>query len=75
MLVDVRTDLQFDEAHIAGALCIPALQAGFGTRLAWLVERDREIVLVGRDDEDARRAAMLATAVGIRELGGFLAGA
>jgi glyoxylase-like metal-dependent hydrolase (beta-lactamase superfamily II)/rhodanese-related sulfurtransferase len=74
MVVDVRTDLQFDEAHIPGAVCIPALQAGFGTRLAWLADRDQETVLVGRDDEDARRAAMLALAVGIRRLGGYLAG-
>jgi hydroxyacylglutathione hydrolase len=74
LVVDVRTDLQFDEAHIPGAICIPALQAGFGTRLAWLADRDQEIVLAGRDDEDARHAAMLATAIGIRKLAGFLAG-
>jgi hydroxyacylglutathione hydrolase len=74
LVVDVRTDLQFDEAHIPGALCIPMLRAGFGTRLAWLAERDQEILLVGRDDEDARAAAGLAVAVGMRSLGGYLAG-
>ena len=73
-LVDVRTDLQFDDAHIPGAACIPAVQAGFGTRLAWLADRDEEVVLVGRDDEDALRAAKLALAVGIRRLGGYLSG-
>jgi hydroxyacylglutathione hydrolase len=74
MVVDVRTDLQFDEAHLPGAVCIPALHAGFGTKLAWLAGGDDEIVLMGRDDDDARRAAKLAMAVGIRKLGGFLAG-
>ncbi|HEY3729018.1 MAG TPA: MBL fold metallo-hydrolase [Solirubrobacteraceae bacterium] len=74
VVIDVRTDLQFDDAHIPEAICIPAVQAGFGTRLAWLAARDREIVLVGRDDEDARRASKLALAVGIRKLGGHLAG-
>lgn len=74
LVVDVRTDLQFDDAHIPEALAIPAVQAGFGTRLAWLADRDQEIVLVGRDDDDARRAATLALAVGIRRLGGFLHG-
>ena len=74
LLVDVRTDLQFDDAHIPGALAIPAVQAGFGTRLAWLADCDQETVLVGRDEEDARRAATLALAVGIRKLGGFLHG-
>jgi rhodanese-related sulfurtransferase len=74
LVVDVRTDLQFDEAHIPGALCIPALRAGFGTRLAWLVGRHQQIVLVGRDDEDARGAVRLAVAVGMRKAGGYLAG-
>jgi rhodanese-related sulfurtransferase len=74
LLVDARTDLQFDEAHIPGAVCIPAVQAGFGTRLAWLADRDQAIVLIGRDDEDSRRAAKLALAVGIRKFGGYLSG-
>jgi hydroxyacylglutathione hydrolase len=74
LIVDVRTDLQFDEAHIPGSVAITALHAGFGTKLAWVADRDQEIVLVGRDDDEGRRAARLATAVGIRKLGGFLGG-
>jgi glyoxylase-like metal-dependent hydrolase (beta-lactamase superfamily II)/rhodanese-related sulfurtransferase len=74
LLVDVRTDLQFDEAHIPGAICITMLKAGFGTKLAWIADREQEIVLIGRDDEDAREATRLAVAVGMRRLGGFLAG-
>jgi hydroxyacylglutathione hydrolase len=74
LLVDVRTDLQFDEAHIERAVSNSALRAGFGTKLAWIANRDQEIVLIGRDDEEARRAALLAVAVGIRKLGGYLHG-
>jgi hydroxyacylglutathione hydrolase len=74
MIVDVRTDLQFDDAHIPRAVCITMLRAGFGTKLAWVADREQEIVFVGRDDADGRAAAKLATAVGIRKLGGFLAG-
>jgi hydroxyacylglutathione hydrolase len=74
MVVDVRTDMQFDDAHIPGAICIPLMRAGFGSKLAWLADRDQEIVLVGRDDEDGRHAGGLAVAVGIRKLGGFLHG-
>ena len=73
-LVDVRTDLQFDDAHIPEAASIPAVEAGFGTRLAWLADRDQEVVLIGRDDDDARRAAKLALAVGVRKFGGYLTG-
>ena len=74
LIVDVRTDLQFDDAHIPGAACVTMLHAGFGTKLAWIADREREIVFVGRDDVDGRDAARLATAVGIRKLGGYLSG-
>jgi hydroxyacylglutathione hydrolase len=74
MLVDVRTDQQFDDAHIPGAISIPMLNAGFGSKLAWLADREQEIVFVGRDDEDGRQAGRLAVAVGIRRLAGFLHG-
>jgi glyoxylase-like metal-dependent hydrolase (beta-lactamase superfamily II)/rhodanese-related sulfurtransferase len=74
MLVDVRTDRQFDDAHIPGAVAIPMLTAGFGSKLAWLADREQEIVFIGRDDEDGRRAGRLAVAVGIRRLAGFLHG-
>jgi hydroxyacylglutathione hydrolase len=74
LLVDVRTDLQFDDAHIVGSVSIPMLHAGFGSRLAWLADRDREIVFVGRDDEDGRRAGRLALAIGLERFGGYLHG-
>lgn len=74
LLVDVRTDQQFDDAHVGGALSIPMLNAGFGSKLAWLADLEQEIVFIGRDDEDGRRAGQLAVAVGIRKLAGFLHG-
>jgi rhodanese-related sulfurtransferase len=36
--------------------------------------REQPVVLIGRDDEDARYAASLAAAVGIARIGGYLAG-
>jgi|SRR5579875_2779390 len=74
LLVDVRTDQQFDDAHIPGSICNPMMRAGFGSKLAWLADREQEIVFIGRDDEDGRRAGQLAVAVGIRKLGGYLHG-
>jgi glyoxylase-like metal-dependent hydrolase (beta-lactamase superfamily II)/rhodanese-related sulfurtransferase len=74
LVVDVRTALQFDEAHIPDSVSITALRAGFGSKLAWVVEPGQRVVLVGRDDEEARRAAALAESVGITRLDGFLAG-
>ena len=74
MLVDVRTDLQFAEAHVPGAVLVTHLRSGFGTKLAWVAEPGREIVFIGRDDADGRRAGRLAASVGVRRVAGFLAG-
>ncbi len=74
LLVDVRTDLQFDDVHIEGSICIPSFSSGFGSKLAWLADHDREIIFIGRDDADGRRAAKLALSVGVRNVAGLLAG-
>ena len=74
LVVDTRTDLQFDEAHIPGAVSITALRSGFGTRLGWLAAPGQEIVLVGRDDDETLRAARLASAVGVLGVVGHLSG-
>jgi hydroxyacylglutathione hydrolase len=74
LLVDVRTDFQFDDAHIPGAVSNTMLRSGFGTKLAWIAEPDQEIVFIGRDDEDGKMAARLAVAVGVRNLAGYLSG-
>jgi hydroxyacylglutathione hydrolase len=74
LLVDVRTDEQFDDAHIDDAISNPMLRAGFGSKLAWVADREQEVVFIGRDDEDGRRAGRLAVAVGIRKHGGYLHG-
>jgi glyoxylase-like metal-dependent hydrolase (beta-lactamase superfamily II) len=74
LLVDVRTDQQFDDVHVHGSICIPSFSPGFGSKLAWLADHDQEIVFIGRDDADGRRAAKLALAVGVRQIAGLLAG-
>jgi glyoxylase-like metal-dependent hydrolase (beta-lactamase superfamily II)/rhodanese-related sulfurtransferase len=74
LVVDVRTELQFDEAHIPGAVGITARRAGFGSKLAWVARPGQPIALVGRDSEDALEAAELAAAVGLATIAGFLAG-
>ena len=74
LLVDVRTALQFDDAHIPGAVCITMLRAGFGSKLAWLADQEQEVIFIGRDDADGQRAADLAAAIGLRHIAGFLHG-
>jgi rhodanese-related sulfurtransferase len=74
LVADVRAEMQFDEAHVPGAVPLTTLRAGFGTRLAWMADGGREVVLIGRDDDDALEAARLAGSVGIFGAIGYLAG-
>jgi hydroxyacylglutathione hydrolase len=74
LVVDVRTELQFDDAHTPESVCITALRSGFGSKLAWLADHDQPVVVVGRDDEEARRAIGLAASVGVTNVAGYLAG-
>jgi rhodanese-related sulfurtransferase len=74
LLVDVRTDQEFDEAHVPGAVSNPITRAGFGTKLAWLAKHGQQIVFIGRDDEDGRRAGKLAAPVGLQNRAGYLRG-
>jgi hydroxyacylglutathione hydrolase len=76
-VVDVRTDTQFSEGHVPGSISIPLHRGGFGTKLAWVAGAASQIVFVGRDDQDGRRAGELAAAVGLADAvrrGGLLAG-
>jgi rhodanese-related sulfurtransferase len=59
---------------VPGSICVSALHAGFGTKLAWVGAEAGEIVFVGRDDHDARVAAELAGAIGITAPAGYLSG-
>lgn len=74
LIVDVRTDFQFDDAHVPGSVSNTMLRSGFGTKLAWIADRDQEIAFVGRDDADGHHAARLAAAVGITKVAGYLTG-
>jgi hydroxyacylglutathione hydrolase len=74
LLVDVRTDLQFADAHVPGSVLVTHLRSGFGTKLAWVADPGQEIVFIGRDDADGLRAARLAASVGVRSVAGYLAG-
>ena len=74
LVVDVRTELQFDESHIPGAVSNTARRAGFGSKLAWIAKPEQPLVIVGRDNDDALEAAALAGSVGLRNIAGYLAG-
>jgi len=73
VVIDGRTNEQFDEAHIPGALSTSAYDTGFATKVSRVAPEGAEIIVVAASDGDERQAAELLAAVGLR-VRGFLAG-
>jgi hydroxyacylglutathione hydrolase len=73
IIVDARTNEQFDEAHIPGAISASAYDTGFATKVARVVPEDVEVIVVAASDGYEREAADLLASVGLR-VRGFLAG-
>jgi rhodanese-related sulfurtransferase/glyoxylase-like metal-dependent hydrolase (beta-lactamase superfamily II) len=73
VLVDARTNDQFDEAHIPGAISASAYDTGFGTKVAQVVPPGVEVIVVAASDGYELEAAELLASIGIR-VRGFLAG-
>ena len=73
VIVDARTNEQFDEAHIPGAISASAYDTGFATKVAQVVSPDVEVVVVAASEGYELEAAELLASVGLR-VRGFLAG-
>jgi hydroxyacylglutathione hydrolase len=73
LLVDARTNEQFDEAHIPGAISASAYETGFATKVAKVVPPDVELIVVAASDGYELEAAELLAAVGLR-VRGYLEG-
>jgi hydroxyacylglutathione hydrolase len=73
-LVDGRDPREFDAAHAPDSLNVTMVESGVGTRAAWVLDPESEVVLLAASDEDARRLGLLLEAVGFRKLCGYVAG-
>ncbi len=73
VVIDGRTNEQFDEAHIPGALSTSAYDTGFATKVSRVAPAGAELIMVAASDGDERHAAELLASVGMR-VRGFLEG-
>ena len=73
LLVDARTNEQFDEAHIPGAISASAYETGFATKVAKVIPPDAELIVVAASDGYELEAAELLASVGLR-VRGYLEG-
>jgi hydroxyacylglutathione hydrolase len=74
LVVDGRPPEDYDADHIPGSVGITLSANGFGTKVAWLAEAGRELLLVGGEEHDAVRMAGLLGSVGVHGGHGMLAG-
>src|SRR5215207_4377216 len=74
VVIDGRDEREFDSAHIPGSINVTMNQTGVGTRAAWVIDADAEVITAAEGDEDARRMVRMLEAVGFRHVRGYLEG-
>ena len=65
VVIDGRGVEPFDHGHIPGSVGVPAGVTGFATKVAWIVDPEREVILVGADTAQAETMAMALHAVAV----------
>jgi glyoxylase-like metal-dependent hydrolase (beta-lactamase superfamily II)/rhodanese-related sulfurtransferase len=73
-LVDGRAPRAFDAGHVPGSINVTVVRAAVGTRAAWVVDPEGEVLVTASTDEEARELGRLLEAVGFRRIHGLLAG-
>lgn len=74
VVVDVRSDVEFDRAHIPRSISIPLRGSGFAGKVARVVGAHRDIVFVADDEQTAITACRLTQSVGLRGSVSYLVG-
>ncbi|MBA2511275.1 MAG: MBL fold metallo-hydrolase [Rubrobacteraceae bacterium] len=74
VLIDGRDQREFDAAHVPGSINVTTNQTGVGTRAAWMIDPESEVIVAAEGDDEARRMARILEAVGFRRIRGYLAG-
>ena len=74
VLVDGRETREFDARHVAGSVNVALDYAAVGTRAAWVIDPDADVVVSAGTDAEARKLARLLEVVGFRRIAGYLAG-
>jgi glyoxylase-like metal-dependent hydrolase (beta-lactamase superfamily II)/rhodanese-related sulfurtransferase len=74
LVLDSRLPPAFDAGHLAGAVNLPVMSAGVGTRAGWALEPQEPIVLVAEDPDAAHAMASALHAVGLWQTTGYVLG-
>jgi hydroxyacylglutathione hydrolase len=74
ILLDGRAPREFAAEHVPGSLSTTMSNAAVGTRAAWVLDADADVVVLAAADADAARMGRMVEAVGILGVRGYLAG-
>lgn len=74
IVIDGRDEREFDAAHVPGSINVTMNQSSVGTRAAWMVDPESEVITTAEGDEDARRMVCMLEAIGFRHIRGYLTG-
>lgn len=74
LLLDGRDPREFDAAHVPASLNTTMVKAAVGTRAAWVVDPEGDVVVNAAGETEARQLARMLEAVGFRRVRGYLAG-
>ena len=74
IVIDGRDEREFDAAHVPGSINVTMNQSSVGTRAAWMVDSESEVITTAEGDEDARRMVCMLEAIGFRHIRGYLTG-
>ena len=73
-LLDGRPPREFDAQHVPGSVNVTMTRSAVGTRAAWIVDPESDVVVTAETDAESQRMGRLLEAVGFRRLTGYLAG-
>jgi hydroxyacylglutathione hydrolase len=74
VVIDGRDQREFDSAHVPDSINVTTNQTAVGTRAAWVLDPETEVIVTAEGDEYAQRMIGLLEAVGFRHIRGYLAG-
>jgi hydroxyacylglutathione hydrolase len=71
-ILDARTPDRFDAGHLAGAVNLPVIAAGVGTRAGWALAPEEHVVVVADTSEQADALTSRLHAVGLWQTLGWV---
>jgi glyoxylase-like metal-dependent hydrolase (beta-lactamase superfamily II)/rhodanese-related sulfurtransferase len=74
VVIDGRDEREFDTAHVPGSINVTMNQSSVGTRAAWMVDPESEVITTAEGDEEAQKMVRMLEATGFRHIRGYLTG-